>query len=123
MAWLSLTLEALQEEDIDTVIRAAWDLARADGFLDWRSAVFRRSSQDGNATLFFSPPARALGEALGAASCARPNRAGLHLVAGEPRASDDYFAGVERLASGRGTLHVPHSHMPTDTGPSSLVPV
>lgn len=123
MTWLSLTLEALQEEDIDTVVRAAWDLARADGFLDWTSAVYRRPAQDGNSTLFFSPAARALGQALGATACARPNRDGLHLIAGEHRASHDYFAGVERLASGRGTVHLPRTQMPTDTGPSSLMSI
>jgi hypothetical protein len=94
MGWTGIDLSADQEEDVNVLFRSAWRVAYGDAFANYRCAVFRERREGGKSRVLFSPGARELGAAFGAAPCRRPDdEAQLQLVAGEERA---WFACLNR---------------------------
>lgn len=91
MAWFSLRVEAGCNQDLRLVLHAAWTVAFEDASLNFRCAVFCMKEVGGGSTLFFSPEARALADALGAKPCRNPSREGLTLVVGDARAWEACF--------------------------------
>lgn len=88
MGWSSLRI-AGGALDIDW--QSLWTTAYADASLCFRDAIFRRFVATGGSILYFSPGARAIGEALGAKSCDRPVAEGLHMVVGDDWAWKAHF--------------------------------
>lgn len=104
MDWWSLDLFDSVGDEVDSMWRAAWNVAYADAPLAYRCAVFRRSRPGDGATIYFSPRARELAEAFGAEPCARPAPAELQLITGDDRAWEVYFPGWRGADSGAGAL-------------------
>lgn len=104
MGWWSLDLADIEGGEVDSVWRAAWNVAYAESPLAYRCAVFRRSHPGDGVTIYFSPRARELAEAFGAEPCERPSPADLQLVTGDERAWEVYFPGWRGADSGAGSL-------------------
>jgi hypothetical protein len=102
MPWSCLHIEA-NREDIEVVLRSAWEKAYADAFLNFRHAVFR----DRSTAIYFSPATLDLAEAFGATTCDAPTKEGLRLVAGDSRSWDVWFPSQAQRPQKRRTLHLP----------------
>jgi hypothetical protein len=112
MGWSDLNLTGGQDEELNAILRRAWLISYADGFLDFKSAVFRKQLPDGASIVYFSPAAEDLGNAFGARPCTRPAADGLRLLAGDDRAWETYFADKVPARKARPTLHLPKRSAP-----------
>lgn len=106
MGWSSLEVAAGCNEDLRLVLEAAWAVAFQDAFLSFRSALFCKREASGGSTLYFSPGARALADALGAKPCRDPLREELRLVIGDYRAWQACFPSERPARRILGTLRL-----------------
>jgi hypothetical protein len=93
MGWTGFELSTDQADDVNVMLRAAWDIAYSDAFASYMCAVFREPSSHGMSRVYFSPGARELGAAFAANPCRRPRADGMKLVAGDERAWFACFEG------------------------------
>lgn len=103
MGWSSLKVEAGCSEDLRLVLQSAWTVAFEDAFLNYRCAVFCKKEPMGGSILYFTPPAQALADALGAKPCRDPSQQELTLVVGDSRAWEVWFGwSIHRAQQGEG---------------------
>lgn len=126
MGWCSLDLMPGHEDDVNMVLRSAWSTAYGDSALGFRSVVFRGRGARGESTLYFTPAAHELAEALGAQPCKQPERVGLEVAVGDSRAWAIWFSEDEPTGAARPVLHLrkrPGAPLEREPEPSAPAPL
>lgn len=92
MNWSSLEIDRQTANQAIDAAQAMFMVAAKAGQELTHLAVFSRANPGAtNVTLYFAPGAKAIGAALGASPCERPNRERLTLLAGDARFVEGLF--------------------------------
>jgi hypothetical protein len=101
-SWYRLDAAEGVGELVEDVWKLAREVSRFAGEPDYSNAIFLKNRPGTALTLYFSPAARLLAEALGAVPCNRPSPSRMTLVAGDTRAWQIHFGRVFARRATRG---------------------